>query len=84
MLVKVEENLCCIEVKPNQTKMVIINLSSSTTGYIPEIYNSQCDVIIKKMSEFQKSENRWTLTQILRVVYSSTNTNTKETCTHQF
>lgn len=67
MLVKEEQESCTIEVKSHQTKMSIVNLSSSTTEDILNIYNEQCDNIIKKMSEFQERDSGWTLTEILRL-----------------
>ena len=44
-----ENNFSYFEVKSYQTKMVIINLSSSTTDDRLNTYKKQCDVNVKKL-----------------------------------
>ena len=66
MLIKDDEDNCMIEIKSHQTKMNIL-ITYSTSNDILNTYNEQCDVIIKKMSEFQERDSGWALIEILRL-----------------
>lgn len=63
MLVKEDHDTCTIEVKSHQTKMVILSISTTSDDII-DLYNEQCNNIIKKMSEFQERDSGWSLIKI--------------------
>lgn len=65
-LIKEDEDSCTIDVKSHQTKMIILGMYS-TREDILDIYNEQCNVIVKKMSEFQERDSGWILIQITRL-----------------
>lgn len=59
-------NSSMIDIKSHQTKMIILGMYS-TRDHILNIYNEQCDVIVKKMSEFQERDSGWTLIRIMHL-----------------
>lgn len=66
ILVKEDDDSSMIDIKSHQTKMAILGMYS-TREHILDIYNEQCDVIVKKMSEFQERDSGWTLIQIMHL-----------------
>lgn len=62
-LLKDENELCTLDMKSHQTKMIILN-AFSTKHEIAQLFTNQCDSIIHKMSEFQERDSGWTLIAI--------------------
>lgn len=66
VLIKVDEDLCKIEVKTHQTKMRILNLTMNHNE-IKKIIEDSFNIILIKMSEFQERDSGWSLTEILHL-----------------
>lgn len=62
MLVK-DEVECTIDLKSHQTKMTIMS-STATVDDISKAFADHCDLLLKKMSEFQERDSGWTLVEV--------------------